>query len=485
MADCSICCEPYNKSNHSPVSCGCGFTACKSCVRTYLLGTTSDPHCMSCKKAWSDKFFVESVNRSFVGKEYKDHRRNLLLERELSKLPETMQAASNYTKVEAVQKEVASIKDEEKRLREELKKLANKKWEKEREIMNLRHGNATKEEVAKFIMPCPHDGCRGFLSSAYKCELCKLYACPKCLEIIGPERNDPNHTCSEEMVATAKLIRDTTRPCPKCGERIMKSNGCDQMWCTQCKTPFSWKTGKIDNGIVHNPHYYEWQRKNGGAAPRNPGDVQCGGVPGWWELFGRMRNGWDLSISHDDNESEEVKDFRRNIESLQSLHRIFTHIRRVNLQSVIRSINNCSNFRQERIDYLLKRLTKEKMAEKIIRADNLRKKNVALRHIYEMMSNAGGDIFRNQLEHTEAFKNSAKSNAVVQEYAKNINNIHLQFTGLIQYCNYELRVISATYNKVVPQIIYLEKAKNQKYQIINGKYSMTEVEKEDSLAGSK
>jgi hypothetical protein len=38
---------------------------------------------------------------------------------------------------------------------------------------------------------------------------------------------------------------------------------CDQMWCTICKTAFSWKTGQIENGRVHNPHYWEFMRQVG------------------------------------------------------------------------------------------------------------------------------------------------------------------------------------------------------------------------------
>lgn len=35
------------------------------------------------------------------------------------------------------------------------------------------------------------------------------------------------------------------------------------MWCTQCKTAFSWATNEVDHGFVHNPHAIQWREEMG------------------------------------------------------------------------------------------------------------------------------------------------------------------------------------------------------------------------------
>lgn len=156
-------------------------------------------------------------------------------------------------------------------------------------------GAATQRR--EFLMRCPADGCRGFLSTAYKCGVCEGYTCSDCLEHLGASK-EVAHTCDPNTVETAKAIKKETRPCPKCGARIFKIDGCDQMYCTVdgCQTAFSWQTGQVVTGRIHNPHYYEWLRRvNGGQAPREPGDIPGGGggceagagaaaLPGGWEF---------------------------------------------------------------------------------------------------------------------------------------------------------------------------------------------------------
>ena len=104
--DCPCCCETYNNSNHTEITCprvDCAFSTCKSCIRMYLLGTVKDPHCMNCKTAWDQDFIVFNLNRSFVIKDYKAHRQETLLDREMSKMPETMEKASRFKKKEKLE----------------------------------------------------------------------------------------------------------------------------------------------------------------------------------------------------------------------------------------------------------------------------------------------------------------------------------------------------------------------------------------------
>ena len=85
------------------------------------------------------------------------------------------------------------------------------------------------------------------------------------------------------------MIKAETRGCPSCGVPIFKISGCDQMWCTQCKVAFSWRTGKRVHGVIHNPHFYEFQRQGGGAVVNAPNAQICGGIPAHHQWRDRIR----------------------------------------------------------------------------------------------------------------------------------------------------------------------------------------------------
>ena len=99
--------------------------------------------------------------------------------------------------------------------------------------------------------------------------------------VIGLDKN-AEHVCDENSLASVEEIKKTTRNCPGCGAATFKISGCDQMFCTVpgCETAFSFRTGRKQTGIIHNPHYFQ-MRAQGllGTNPRTPGDRICGGPP--------------------------------------------------------------------------------------------------------------------------------------------------------------------------------------------------------------
>ncbi len=103
MSVCPICIDPYTKQVHrKPVSCAqCGETACVRCLKTYITSSTEDPHCPSCRKAWTYDYICQLFPKTWYNGEFKQRRQEILMDRERSRLPESqawaerMQTARN------------------------------------------------------------------------------------------------------------------------------------------------------------------------------------------------------------------------------------------------------------------------------------------------------------------------------------------------------------------------------------------------------
>ena len=265
---CLICAEDFNGSKRSPITCEyCSFTACCACCQHYILDQESSL-CMNrdCQKEWTRKFVVNTFPNHWVSRKWKDMNAKVGVDKEKALFPATMVAVSELKAKEALKAEIAKLKVKEAINRQ-------RRWNLEVQLRN--GGDVIANKTVSNGRKCPDSECRGFLSTQWKCGLCEKWACHECHVIKGNVR-DAEHTCDPDTLATAQLLSKDTKPCPKCSTPIHKIEGCDQMWCTQCHTGFSWRRGTIENR-VHNPHYYEWQRQNaGGRAPRNVGDFECG-----------------------------------------------------------------------------------------------------------------------------------------------------------------------------------------------------------------
>ena len=493
-ADCQICCETFNKTTRSRIECGhCDLEVCKKCVRYYLLGTTSGAHCMGCKNAWERDFTQKSLNKSFYNGDYKNRRKDLLFEGEKARFPETMPAVENYRNIQTWQKEEKDMQIAIDQMREQLWELEKNKRKINNSIRRAKTGEVIEEkkEASQFIRKCPADGCEGFLSSAWKCGVCNIWACSHCFAAKGFDKN-AEHTCNPDDVASAELIKKETKPCPACGTRIFKISGCDQMWCTACHIAFSWRTGMRVNGVIHNPHFYAFQREGGAAVIQNPGAQICGGLPTYYQIRDRKRALYHNKVFRKwiDNALSNMKgdEWKRYTypnqkllagleNNIQNIHRGANHFQYTILDRFRQHCQQAQDNKELRIKFICGEMTEQNMKTQLLKRDTQYNKRQALLHVYELMGavytetvidihNAMLEFVRDNQEVSEKqtpFDNVMQASRVLKVLKRIHTNI-MKTERVRIYCNIELCKISAIYHQGV--------------DIIDGSYNTPKFNKE-------
>lgn len=451
---CGVCCEPFNLSSRKKVECNyCDFEVCTNCTEMYLLDSAQDPHCMNCRHAWNRDIMETVFTKKFYTVTYQKHRGDIMFQRQLSLMPETQQ----YVGIEQSRlKYVLKVNTLKKELKE--RKLNYKEYVFDKSVAQMpsdeyveyvlhkcsieKHikcleldiqanqtvvgaivGKVPDSVAVRFVRACPATDCKGFLSSKWKCGLCDVDVCAKCHEIKLPGEE---HVCNADSLATAALLSKDTKPCPKCAAFICKINGCDQMWCTQCHTAFSWRTGKTEEH-VHNPHYYDYMRRNGGVVPRPPGDVPGGGICNndlppisvlltWMSGKKIIHHPW--------------------ISGLPLIHRLHVHINRVELPRY-QQPNMLDDNRDLRIKYMLNVLPEEKfkaMLHQHEKAADKKREILMVLQTYQAIT----------VETLIAMVNTTKKEEVTAAYERML--------GLRAYVNESLEKISKRYGNVAPLI---------------------------------
>ena len=449
VTSCDICTEPFTSKTRKNVPCGnCNLNACKECVKRYLLSNNKDPHCMKCKTLWDNYFLKTNIDKTFVTKTYKDHRKKIALDRQLSMLPDTMNLVEDYKRITSLQKENDSINIEMKRLKLELCNLKQQKYINERTIYNIQHGTTIKPKK-QFIMACPNQDCKGFLNTQYKCGLCEEYTCSKCMEVIGKDKQNNEHVCLESNIASADLIKKETKPCPKCGERIFKIEGCDQMFCTICYVAFSWNTGEIEHSAnIHNPHYYELLQKTG-INVRNQGDFVCGGLVQMHRLCNYAAK-INIKDYPDKSKLLNITRFPNTIfahsiySELTNIHRIINHILYTEINRLRAEARIIENHDRLRVKYMLNEISKEKFASLVIKREQERAKNRDKLQLYELVTTIGIELFRYIYE---LFEDHIKNNIKTSLEILDLTIQHTDnFYKSIKYFNTQVKLLTTIYN---------------------------------------
>ena len=415
--ECSICCETINKSSRALVKCiYCEYIQCKSCFQRYLTDTTLDAHCVNCKKSLNCDFLRENCTSIFITKVYKNHRENILLNREKSLLPETQPYVLIRKKQKEIHSKILEINIKNRELMKQMienKRTVNYLY-RELLTLNINNTNNNVSQDKKFIWKCPVSDCRGFLNTNWVCGICENKICNKCNEI-----KKELHECKEDDIETMKLLHNNTKPCPKCATMISRVSGCSQIWCPGCHTAWNWNTGQIETGIIHNPHYYDFIRQqNGGNIPRNIGDIPCGGLPYITEIQRYIRSSKIVF-------SEEI------VKKIYSIHNIVSHV-----NHMIRPVPEINTL-ELRIDFLTNDIDETKFKKILQQKEKQRNKDTDFVNIYQMFVDVCSDIFRQILVNNSL------------EFVKTQIQI---FENLILYFNDNLKKIGSKYKCVYPGI---------------------------------
>ena len=436
---CDICCEVLKK----PITCRlCEFTACYKCFSKFMIECTVTPKCMKCDKPWTRKHLVESFGQYYVSHTYKKKREDVLFDVEKAMLPDTQPIAVRIKKIKQIDKDIWRIRQVCDEIRPTIARLEVgildsefEEYLENRKVLRMKIRNheediyklcARKDRLGQtryknekkansLVLKCPGEDCRGYVNTRkMECELCSLKLCRDCHVVI----TDEEHTCDPGTVKTVKLIARDTRNCPSCKSMIHKIDGCDQMFCTQCHTAFSWITGEISMGRVHNPHYYEYLRKNGNT-DRELGDVPCGGLP-------------PLSF----------KTIHSN-PMYGVIHQRVSHVELYEIPRLQNDLNTVEGNLDLRIMYLNEEIDLVNFKREIYRREKKREKKREILTILNTFVIVCSDLFR-----------SVMSGTNIEDH---------QFDVIRNFTNESMIDVSVVYKCVVPFIAYDWVIRNEKY----------------------
>lgn len=278
--DCEICCEKFNNTKLKKITCYlCNNSFCKKCcIHVLQESSNTEPFCLNCKVNWDYSFFVNVMTKKFINTDWKNLKKEKLFQKEKIRLPESQSLIIKHKKnvkeqtdaIDSLKKSLIETQDTHSMLLivAFLRSAIFRLKDLEENCVEYILENKGKKIKLSYKMNCQK--CNGVVENDWSCGLCETKYCSKC-----GEEKEKGHVCNEDNVQTMILLKKDTKPCPKCNVSIHKIDGCSQIWCTECHTAFDWKTGKIETGIVHNPHFFEWQRQNNIEIPRNPNDNEC------------------------------------------------------------------------------------------------------------------------------------------------------------------------------------------------------------------
>jgi hypothetical protein len=295
---CNLC-EEEMIDNDRVICPFCKIEICETCFQYSLTMELKNSTCIYCHERLSLEFILSNNENDWCKKIFIPFFENLCLETEKNLLPSTVNKYKKYLEIKNIKakiKDLPSNKNIEFMLKKQIKKIKTEN----KEIYNIELNkkiidrNLIKDNLQKklsdlenkkiivkkeetiYISKCTYQNCRGYINKSYFCDLCNNSICKACMKI---KANNEEHICNKDDISSALFIKESSKPCPKCYVSIFKISGCNQMFCTNCKTVFDWISLKIDTGSVHNQHYFEWLTTlNNTSNEQRLENIACGNI---------------------------------------------------------------------------------------------------------------------------------------------------------------------------------------------------------------
>jgi hypothetical protein len=388
---------------------------------------------MQCKVPWDSDFITSRFTKTFFHGDLAVHRGTALFEREKALMPAT-QEEIRIANLETEMQGLLTLADVYHKIKDRTQEKVYR--DKAQAIEGELHGvlgeagPSNRRERAQTHRPvcgCIMPECRGFvMSSNWKCGVCSTRVCKECLKEDGEE-----HVCTDEDKDTRKLLLKDTKPCPKCGVMIHKTEGCSQMWCVMCHTTFNWSNCEIVTGYVHNPHYFEWMRRNGREIARAPGDAPA---PQPFCGEGLVHHADFMQRLHRDQANRgHTGDADRTL--LINLYRLVRHITEVELPR-LQPTNQDNKRRELRIAFLRNDLSEDEYKMTLVKLERGEEKNAANRNLLQLFATQATEAL-NQLYNMPPRSITPST----------IKTLKAEMGALAQYCNGVFRTIGRTYKR--------------------------------------
>ena len=417
---CAICVKTYTDHSRKPIECPrCHNFCCKKCVIRYF----DSSEMLKCMFCGVESFAPEYLNqicgsfREVIGRITK----KLLYDEEASLFNSTRDLVTMYKNIDSATEKELFLKS----------------------LPDMR-GSGT---YANIMRQCPVATCNGhFMIGDYQCGACKLIICKNCGEIEAD-----GHVCDPTVLESITAIKQIAKNCPKCGVSIEKIDGCDQMFCTDCKTAFDWTTLKVIHTGIENPHYFEWIRSMNQEVARDTNDITCGGLTTYQEVH--QANEAVLKNSGIDRKCGM---YNLNASTLIAFQVYIHDIHERILSTLIRAKDNTDL----RIKFMCGEINKSTFTTAIFKRHNKMLKYDKEFEIYKLIRDAGTDILQ-RWTREKTFFEIHKLQRAVAEVDELITCVNHGFARVSEMNSSVLKRL----NKRIESIGYLSKYSTGHYRV--------------------